>query len=428
MTRLRRVLAASAAAWLVLAAVVLSRFADEPLPATFLPRPLLVAIPIAVAIGLASQLAGRHAVAVAAMGALVFALAQPMIVVSSCLVLGIGWFLARRGRLPEATPTAVMVGAAALFAIGLARAALVVDPPTMDGYREADGGPPMYVVLLDGYPRIDTLADLGIDNSAFVAALEDRGFDHYPDATSVHTNTHRTLLAMLTDETVNDEPGDLEERRSIRRRLIVPPGFVAVDPPMGFVVLGPGPHIDPGGATTFDGELLGLTVAGVAAPDVAWGVLRSGLDARLENALAIMASGRHQRLFVHLLSPHPPFLHDEDGETAGPRLCWPNCHLMPTIEHMGITREAWASGMAASLDVLNGRLLETIDAVLEAHPEAVIVLFGDHGARVSEDDRDEWHRPFLASRTPGHERLFAEAPRPDVIVRTLLATYGPASP
>jgi hypothetical protein len=84
--------------------------------------------------------------------------------------------------------------------------------------------------------------------------------------------------------------------------------------------------------------------------------------------------------------------------------------------------------MAASLDVLNGRLLETVDAVLEAHPEAVIVLFGDHGARVSEDDRDEWHRPFLASRTPGHERLFAEAPRPDVIVRTLLATYGPASP
>jgi hypothetical protein len=261
-----------------------------------------------------------------------------------------------------------------------------------------------------------------------VAALADRGFDHYPDATSVHTNTHRTLLAMLTDETVDDEPGDLEERRSIRRRLVVPPGFVAVDPPMGFVVLGPGPHIDPGGATTFDGELLGLTVAGVAAPDVAWAVLRSGLDARLENALAIMASGRHERLFVHLLSPHPPFLHDENGETAGPRLCWPHCHLMPTIEHMGISREAWASGMAASLDVLNARLLETIDAVLEKQPQAVIVLFGDHGARVSEDDRDEWHRPFLASRTPGHERLFADEPRPDVIVRTLLETYGEASP
>jgi hypothetical protein len=84
--------------------------------------------------------------------------------------------------------------------------------------------------------------------------------------------------------------------------------------------------------------------------------------------------------------------------------------------------------MAASLDVLNARLLETIDAVLEKQPQAVIVLFGDHGARVSEDDRDEWHRPFLASRTPGHERLFADEPRPDVIVRTLLETYGEASP
>jgi hypothetical protein len=409
---------------MVLAAVVLSRFADEPLPATFLPRPLLFAIPIAIAIGLASLFARSHAVAVAAVGALLFALAQPVIAVSAVLVLSIGFVLDRRGRLPDTAPTAVTAGVIVLLAIGAARAASVMDPPTMTGYREDHGGPPMYVVLLDGYPRIDTLADLGIDNSAFVAALEARGFDHYPDAVSVHTNTHKTLLAMLTDDPVDDESGDLEERRSIRRRLIVPPGFVAVDPPMGFVVLGPGPHIDPGGATTFDGELLGLSVAGVAAPDLAWALLRSGLDARLENALAVMASGSHERLFVHLLSPHPPFLHDANGQTSGPRLCWPHCHLLPTIEHMGISREAFASGMAASLNVLNRRLLETIDEVIDDEPQAVIVLFGDHGARVSESDRDEWHRPFLASRTPGHALLFAEAPRPDMIMRTLLETYG----
>ena len=425
MTRLRRLAVASVAAWLVLAAVVLTRFAEQTLPATFLARPLMFVIPIAVAIGLVALPARRYSVAVATLGAYLVAVTQPLIVLTVAIVLAIGLVLGRWGRLPGAIPAAALVGATVLFTIGLGRAILVMDLPTVTGYEEADEGPPMYVVLLDGYPRIDTLANMGIDNSTFVAALEDRGFDHYPEAMSVHTRTHKTLLAMLTDEVVNDDPaGTAEERRSIRRRLIVPPGFVAVDPPYGFVVLGPGPHIDPGGATIFEGELLGLSAVGVAAPDLAWALVRQGLDARIENALDIMASGTYQRLFVHLMSPHPPFLYDLTGQTAGPRHCWPQCWLTPTVEHMGISREAWASGMAANLSVLNGRLLETIDEVLEAQPDAVIVLFADHGGRVSEADLDEWHHPFMASRTPGHPQLFAEAPRPDTIIRTLLATYG----
>jgi hypothetical protein len=424
----KRLAVASLAAWLVLAAVVLGRYAEQPAPATFLPRPLMFAVLLAVAIGGLSLLAGKHAVATAAIGALLVALAQPVILLTGLLVVAIGAVLGRRGRLP-ATRALALAGAATFFAIGVVRAVAVMDMPTMAGYEEADGGPPMYVVLLDGYPRIDTLADLGIDNSTFVAALEDRGFDHYPEAVSNHTNTHKTLLAMLTDEVVSDDPaGEADERRAIRRRLVVPPGFVAVDSAVGFVALGPGPHIDPGGLTTFDGELLGLSVFGVAAPDLSWGFLRAGLDARLENALDILASGDHHRLFVHLMSPHPPFLYDGNGQTAGARLCWPQCHLLPTIEHMGISREAWASGMAANLNVLNRRLLQAIDRLLEVHPDAVIVLFGDHGGRVSEADKEEWHLPFLASRTPGHPRLFADAPRPDTIIRALLATYGTSPP
>jgi hypothetical protein len=84
--------------------------------------------------------------------------------------------------------------------------------------------------------------------------------------------------------------------------------------------------------------------------------------------------------------------------------------------------------MAANLNVLNRRLLQAIDRLLEVHPDAVIVLFGDHGGRVSEADKEEWHLPFLASRTPGHPRLFADAPRPDTLIRALLATYGTSPP
>ena len=96
------------------------------------------------------------------------------------------------------------------------------------------------------------------------------------------------------------------------------------------------------------------------------------------------------------------------------------------MESMGVTEDRWADGMAGQLQVLNARLLETIDRVVDRHPDAVIVLFSDHGGRTSTADLDEWHRSFLAARTPGHPGLFSDEPRRDTIIRTLLSTYADA--
>jgi hypothetical protein len=51
--------------------------------------------------------------------------------------------------------------------------------------------PNIYFVLLDGYPREDSLQALGIDNRVFIGELEERGFT---SATASHTNYHRTQL------------------------------------------------------------------------------------------------------------------------------------------------------------------------------------------------------------------------------------------
>ena len=60
----------------------------------------------------------------------------------------------------------------------------------------------MYLVLLDGYPRIDSLGELGIDNQPFIDELAVRGFDHYPEAGSAHGYTNLTLADMFAGEVV----------------------------------------------------------------------------------------------------------------------------------------------------------------------------------------------------------------------------------
>jgi len=54
----------------------------------------------------------------------------------------------------------------------------------------------------------------------------------------------------------------------------------------------------------------------------------------------------------------------------------------------------------------------------------VIVLFSDHGGRADWEDEAELHRSFLAARTPGHPGLYADNPKAEEVIRTLLGAYG----
>lgn len=427
---IRRVALAFAAAWLVFAAVIIGRFADEALPLDYLARPLLVSGAVALMIALpAAWLAGRHAVAVAAGLALLVAIPLPVIALSfAAVILGALLWRRRSGR-PIESQRPVLILAAVFLIMGGIRAVSVIDVSSTNTYREDAGGPPMYVILLDGYPRMDTLARLGIDNRPFVNALIERGFDHYADSHSIHSRTQKTLLAMLTEEPVNDDPVPVAELRVGRSRLVVPPGFVAINSPVGYVTLRHGPRIDPGGPNDFEIELIGQSAVGVLVPDWAWALFVDGLRDRVDRTLALTAERSEPRIFAHVMAPHPPFLYGAEGSARTPRWCWPDCGLFTNfIEDLRVSREQWASGMAPQIEGLNRRLLETVDDLIARHPDAVIVLFSDHGGRTARADLDEWHRSFLAARTPGHPELFADAPRPDAVIRTLLDAYGEGNP
>lgn len=418
-----RFLFAWVAAGLVLGGLILGTFADGAWPGEFLLRPLAVAALIAAVIGAAAVPFGRSATALAAVAALVAGLTTWWTVLLPLIALP--FLLLRRWRqgttLDLHGPALVLAGV--FFAAGLARALPLVSIPSTQAVVPAEG-PPTYVVLLDGYARADTLQSLGIDNTPFIEALEARGFDYYPEAHSLHSWTQKTLLAMLTDEQVPDGSGSVAEKRRIRARLRVPAGFLAIDPGIGHVTLTGGPHVNPGGVTDFETNLLALSAAGMLAPDWTWDLIASSLRNHLEASLAMIATTDARRVFAHLISPHPPFIL---GPGTHSRRCWPQCHAFHgTTEHLDMTIEEWARQMRLQIEGLNPMLLDTIDRILAEHPDAVIVLFSDHGGRYTTAEPEEWHRSFLAARTPGYPNLFDVEPRPDTILRTLSRTYWPA--
>jgi hypothetical protein len=426
---IRRYVLAVLAAGLVFAGTILSRYADLAVPPDFVVRPLAVSVLIALPIGAVGLIAGRHAAIVAAAIAGVAVLAQPPVVftvIASAVVFGVA---SRRGWTFPATQSAALLLAGTFVVIGLVRAVGVTSLPSVSSVSAqslAATGPPTYLVLLDGYPRLDTLHDLGIDNRGFVAALEARGFDHYPAAESRHGWTHKTLLALLTGHEAPDTWSSVEETREIRQQLVVPPGFLAIDPPAGHAVLNGGPHVNAGGITDFEATLLAYSAVAVVAPDWAWGEMVGSLRMHLESSLATLETTDAPLVFAHLLAPHPPFLFGAAATDVG--ACWPGCQLFDNdMDRLGMTRDEWAAAMADQLHGLNDRIIASIDRIRRAHPNAVIVLFSDHGARYSAADPAEWHQSFLAARTPGHPRLFESEPRPDAILRLVEEAYGPPS-
>lgn len=410
-------LLAIAVAFCVMAGRVLAHFTSEIFLPAELSRPLAVVTIVAIVVGVLSVKAGDYAVVVAA-------------VVSTLLISPNQWgflfcalvgLLIVGGRIVERPVTLhqPLVAAAAVFLlVGALRAVPLIPLPSSVAHAAPIAeGPPVYLVLLDGYPRLDGLAALGIDNRSFVAQLEERGFDHYPDAHSLHTITHRTLTAMLTGNIGENRYGTLEERRAEQAEWTLPPGFVTVPPFAAQVTISNARDVGPGGINGFDIRVIGSSLLGHVP-----GIDNLLLDARrdrVDESLQTIATAEESHVFAHLLVPHPPFLYGEDGSPFPAPGCWPGCITQWMVAGDVIPRKEWLPGLAGTLAYLNARLIETIDSILVRRPDAVIVLFSDHGGRLSIDDHDEWFETFLVARTPEHPRLFEDSPRPDMVLRLL---------
>jgi len=348
---------------------------------------------------------------------------------------------------------ALFIAAAGLAAFGQLSGRLSIAAEIETIEVSGEGGPNVYLILLDGYPRTDVLAEtFDFDNTAFTDALEGRGFSVSAEARSNYRKTWATLASLFNGEYLDDLIGGrpiptdsltqarwtqslINEARLLdvfRER-----GYSIVTVPSAFTsaaLLTSDATIDHGHINELEANLIGRSPWATLFRREAESFLGSAHRAATLDALdsageiAETDSGQPRLAFVHVLSPHTPFVLGDDLNRP-PHLapCFPaSCGVWSaSMAEIGLDFDEYRARLIEQIRTLNDLVLSMVGRIVDADPTAIVVLFSDHGSRYTVADRQEQFKSFLAARAPGHARLFpADESNVNVLRRIINAEFG----
>ncbi len=268
--------------------------------------------------------------------------------------------------------------------------------------------PDIYYIILDGYGRADVLQTLyDFDNSPFLNALVERGFFIGEQSQSNYLRTSLSITSALNMEYINFTE-DLAGAKSVNRipmfelasnnraRKLLKEAdykFVLVDSGSAFtrfydadVFLTPFRSRP----TLFEMWFYSTTALGSLyepelpitptlleyMPVAGYAAHRTFiLDAFDELSAAAEISGP-KFVFAHIIAPHPPFVLDENGDPLHPDYPYVTGDGASFVSGV----DTYKLGYIGQVKYLNGRVLETVDAILEkSAAPPVIIIQGDHG-------------------------------------------------
>jgi hypothetical protein len=290
----------------------------------------------------------------------------------------------------------------------------------------ANGGSPnIYMLMLDGYPRSDTVAGWGFDNSGFEEELESLGFDVSRRSHSNYTKTWLSLASMMDMRVITADsfdgqlPGEAVQHRwlstifneaatwdELRQR-----GYEIVATETAFADLALYTADRTVGAwpvNAFETDLLRLSPISRLGfvQDRVVDAHRARVEGQFRETAAVAGDGP-RLVWSHILSPHAPAVFDPAGGFIG-HPCWPGCQFfLPQAEGMGLSENELGRRLGGQVEYVNGLALESVRTIEERDPEAVIVILSDHGSRLG-NAGDEYFHNFFAARTPGHPHLFPD--------------------
>ena len=261
--------------------------------------------------------------------------------------------------------------------------------------------PDVYYIVPDRYAGVTALKEVyDFDNEPFLRALEERGFEV---ARRAHANFIKTPLSlvsslnmeMLDTDALKAEAEDGKDRgpihRVLRERLAVPsalkelgyqyvhvgnwwtPSATNVDADRTFVYEGQ----DGFGTVLAQTTLLRAFTDADTSPDDPWDwrVMRENNLYALDRLDEIPAIPGPKYVFAHLVTTHPPYVHNADGSFTGRR----------QVDELG-DEESYRR----QLTYTNTRLLGIVDRIIASDPDAVILLQSDEGPFPARYQDDEW--------------------------------------
>ncbi len=292
--------------------------------------------------------------------------------------------------------------------------------PVQSDLVKSENSPDVYFFLLDSYGRADDLyTAYGYDNSDFLNALEKRGFYVAKCSQSNYVRTEISLgssLNMMYLQDLDDEfkPDSIARRtlwdslkHSAVRYNFESMGYTVVNFASGFawlelsdadMFLSPPPFSS--GMTEFEGLFLRTTLAryvqdwGWVVPDEVMGQNFRDRFNLIFNSIDDLAKMPEPTFaYIHVMSPHPPFVFDPNGNPTHPSDFWNENRLYPA--------DLYAKGYVNQLQYLNKKLLAAIDTILsESKTPPIIILQGDHGPWLQPTNKRMWI--FNAYYLPGH--------------------------
>lgn len=281
--------------------------------------------------------------------------------------------------------------------------------------------PDVYYIILDSYARDDFLQSVyGYDNTEFITALKDRGFYIGACSQSNYVRTEISLASSLNMMYLQELDDEFKPESTARRTLwnslkhsavrhnFEIMGYETINFATGFSwneledadhFITPPPFTS--GLTEFEGLFLRTTLAKYAQ-DWGWvdpdAVMGQSFRDRFNNVFDSMDEVANmqgpQFSYIHLISPHPPFVFDAEGNPNYPPDFWNEQREYPYDDYQ--------RGYVGQLTFLNKKMLGAVDTILaESETPPIIVIQGDHGAWMQPKDRRMWI--FNAYYLPGHE-------------------------
>jgi hypothetical protein len=175
------------------------------------------------------------------------------------------------------------------------------------------------------------------------------------------------------------------------------------------------------GMTEFEALFLRTTLArhiedgGWVDPDHLMGVVsRDRFNHAFNSIDDIARISQPTFAYVHLISPHPPFVFDAEGNPTYPPDFWNDQRLYPA--------RLYQKGYLNQVQFLNKKLLQAVDTILsESDVPPVIIIQGDHGPWLQPKEKRMWI--LAALYLPGYQDELYPAISPVNFFRVVFNSY-----
>ena len=301
--------------------------------------------------------------------------------------------------------------------------------------------PDIYYFILDSYGRADLLEQAyGYDNGEFIQGLEERGFYVADCSMANYVRTEISLGSSLNMMYLQDLDSAFRPDSTSRRILwdslkhsavrynLESLGYQTIAFATGFawneltdadLFLSPPPLSS--GLTEFEALFIQTTLArhlsdlGLLDPDAIMGQnYRDRFNFIFDSMDDLAHLPGPKFVHVHVISPHPPFVFDPQGNPTYPPDFWNARRLYPP--------DLYAKGYQNQTAYLNKKLLAAIDTLLiRSDTPPIIILQGDHGPWLQSKHKRMWI--LNAYYLPGHNDELYPAISPVNTFRLVFNAY-----